>query len=186
MVISNMINSYKPIAYDEGFDKTFSYVKNNYENDLNKLKDKFGFDHKNTIFRKCLTIGEGDFIHISERDHWTYDPQMIEFLKNNRNNVELFGYLEIVPYFHQYKDEIAEIFSPDDASMELIRSTYPILFDETYTTVSIHFRGNEYLSDSYIGQPWDYGFYKRAVDFFKEKFIPAFVRRRKKFHSIYN
>lgn len=25
MVISNMINSYKPIAYDEGFDKTFSY-----------------------------------------------------------------------------------------------------------------------------------------------------------------
>ena len=25
MVISNMINSYKPIAYDEGFDKTFEY-----------------------------------------------------------------------------------------------------------------------------------------------------------------
>lgn len=146
-------------------------VWNNLVKFADKLKNTFGFDHKNTIFRKSLTTENVPFVKISEKDISSYDPLLIEFLKENRTPIELFGYLECVSYFHQYRDEITDIFSPDDASIELIRETYPILFDQTYTTVSIHFRGNEYLrSDSHIGMAWDYEFYKRAVAFFKEKF----------------
>jgi hypothetical protein len=145
-------------------------VWNNLVKFAEKLQNNFGFNHKNTIFRKCLTIADAPFICVSERTIHTHDSDLIDSLKDNRNPIELFGYLECVPYFHQYKNDIVELFSPDDVSMELIRATYPILFDNTHTTVSIHFRGNEYLDHPDIGKAWDYEFYKRAVAFFKEKF----------------
>ena len=134
------------------------------------LKNKFDFNHKDTIFRKCLSVFEEEFIVVPEGTTWTHNDRLVEFLKNSRISVSLYGYFEVVSYFHQYKEDIMDIFSPDEISFELIRSTYPILFDDAYTTVSIHFRGNEYLRQSDIGHPWDYDFYKRAVKFFKDKF----------------
>jgi hypothetical protein len=61
-----------------------------------------------------------------------------------------------------------ELFSPDTCSLELIRQTFPILFNTEYTTISIHLRGNEYIRNSHIGKPWDYAFYSRAIMYMKE------------------
>lgn len=145
-------------------------VWNNLVAFANKLLTKFGFNHKETIFRKCLTTVDSPFTPVAEQHNWEYDPELIKSLKNNREPIVLSGYLECTQYFHQYKPEIMEFFVPDDASLELIRKMFPVLFDDAYTTVSIHFRGNEYLHNPYIGSAWDYDFYKRAIAYFKEKF----------------
>jgi len=143
-------------------------VYNNLVKFAHMLKERFGFNHLNTIFRKCLTIENTPFHPIHERDIWAYDKDLIVFLTSNRESVELFGYLECIEYFNMYKHEIVDIFSPDDTSLNIIRNTYPILFHNNYTTISLHFRGNEYINHSVIGKPWDYSFYKRATEYFKE------------------
>jgi len=170
-------------------------VWNNLLKFADKLRDNFGFNHKDTIFRKFSTVYQPQFhtktkpfgfyqkngsfpksmqdtseFQIKTEDSiWNYDSNLVEFLNTNKQPIMLSGYLEVIEYFHPYKSEIIDIFTPDTDSMNLIRSTYPILFDNSVTTVSIHFRGNEYLR-GHIGVPWDYDYYQRAVNFFKEKF----------------
>ena len=135
-----------------------------------KLHNTFGFNHRETIFRKCLMTADVVFVSIKERKVWEYDQEFVDLLKSDNNSVELDGYLECIDYFHKYKSDIVDLFSPDDTSLEFIKTTYPVLFDPQYTTISIHFRGNEYLHHPQIGQAWDYNFYTRAVAYFKEKF----------------
>jgi len=133
-----------------------------------KLKTIFGFQHKDTIFRKLKKTIEVSFETKRESDIWRYDPSLLCFLQSNRSPVEIHGHFECLYYFNEYKSDIQDLFSPDEDSFRLIQSTFPILFDPGYTPVSLHFRGNEYIRQANIANPWDYGYYRRAVAYIKE------------------
>lgn len=134
----------------------------------NKLNELFGFPHKKTILRNCLISNNDKFEKIHEKNgmNRSFDDSLIEKICNSKSNIEIYGYLEHVNYFHQYKQEIIDLFSPDIESLEFIKLTQPILFDESVTTVSIHFRGNELYNTLF----WDYSFYTRAIKYISERY----------------
>ena len=145
-------------------------VWNNLVKFTDDLYTTFQLNHKNTIYRNFTKMIEATFTEWNDRYNHYYDPELISTIENNTNNYMLVGHFECVTYFNDYKQEIIELFSPDEVSMAEIQNKYPILFNNTYTTVSIHFRGNEYNTD------FDYDFYKRAVSYMKEKIEnPMFI-----------
>lgn len=126
---------------------------------IQKLRQYYGFNHENTIYRNCNTIVAAAFQHINEGSPHQYNPRLIPSIKDISGAVEIRGYLEVPEYFRDYEDDIKHMFSIDDASLTLIKERYPILFDTTVTPVSIHFRGNEYLNV----YTWDYEYYRKAL-----------------------
>lgn len=134
-----------------------------------QLSNKFGFKHGDTIFRNCSKITSQGFTTIGEGNNiYDYNKHIIEQIQSSKSSFEIHGYLECLEYFKDYRKDILELFSPDTASIELIRREFPSLFDANFTPVCIHFRGNEYLRNSHISKPWDYEFYNRAVEYMKE------------------
>jgi len=141
-----------------------------------QLKHLFNYDHGTTIFRNFTEISNTHFLSINENNPWEYDNILIKHLESNNMNYELYGYFECIDYFHEYKPEITQLFSIDELTLSVIQSQYPILFDKEKTMISIHFRGNEYLTHSAIGVPWDYDYYRRAVQYFKDHMVnPVFL-----------
>jgi len=143
-------------------------VWNNLREFADKLRVEFNFKHKDTIFRNCVATSPTPFLQIKEENIHEYNHGLIKELKESKDSIELFGYLECLEYFNKYRADIVELFSPDTCSLELIRQTFPILFNPEYTTISIHLRGNEYIRNSHIGKPWDYTFYSKAIRYMKE------------------
>jgi hypothetical protein len=133
-----------------------------------KLRTNFGFNHADTIFRNCVATADVSFCQIKEDAIFDYNAGLIAYLKESPQPIEIFGHLECIQYFNAYRDEIVQLFSPDKDSLERIRASCPVLFDSSYTPVSIHFRGNEYLRVSYIRRPWDYYYYYRAIQHIKQ------------------
>jgi len=123
------------------------------------LRDMYGLNHENTIYRNCKTLINTQFKTIGEDAFHQVNPTLILRIKDISGAVEIYGYLEVPAYFKGYEDEIKQLFSIDDASLNLIKERYPILFESTVTPVSIHFRGNEYLN---VAQ-WDYEFYRKSI-----------------------
>ena len=123
------------------------------------LRDMYGLNHENTIYRNCKTLINTQFKTIGEDAFHQVNPTLIPRIKDISGAVEIYGYLEVPAYFKGYEDEIKQLFSIDDASLNLIKERYPILFESTVTPVSIHFRGNEYLN---VAQ-WDYEFYRKSI-----------------------
>ena len=113
------------------------------------LHNKFGYNHKDTIFRNVLTCKNVPFEQLNiiggPDNQKAYDNSLVPFIVSSNKNIELLGYLENTNYFNEYKQEIVELFSPDENSLNIIKEAFPILFDDSYTTIAIHFRGNEYL-----------------------------------------
>lgn len=145
-------------------------VWNNVLKFTDKLYTAFQLNHKNTIYRNFTENIEVPFTDLNEKHIDHYDSDLITFIQNNPDNYMLIGYFECVTYFNDYKKEIVDLFSPDEVSLIEIKNKYPILFDNTYTSISIHFRGNEYNND------FDYNFYKRAVIYMKERIKnPIFI-----------
>jgi hypothetical protein len=122
-------------------------IWNNVNEYGNTLKTRFGFNHKDTIFRHFMSKTEGLVFEgkCLNDGYGKYDETLYPFLKLSDKNIVIVGYLENTKYFDEYKDEIKQLFSPDEDSLKTIKLTYPILFDSSYTTIGIHFRGNEYL-----------------------------------------
>jgi hypothetical protein len=115
----------------------------------NLLQTRFGYNHRDTIFRNVLTQENVTFEQlniIGPDNHHEYDSSIIQSILKSSNNIEILGYLENIAYFNDYKQEIIELFSPDKDSLNTIADAYPILFDDSYTTIAVHFRGNEYLT----------------------------------------
>jgi hypothetical protein len=114
------------------------------------LQTKFGYNHRHTIFRNVLTCVNVPFEQINiiggVDNYYNYDNSLIQSIINSSNNIEVLGYLENTTYFNDYKQEVIQLLSPDEDSLNMIKDTYPILFDNSYTTIAIHFRGNEYLT----------------------------------------
>lgn len=130
------------------------------------LYERFGLNHKDTIYRNFFHTADVTFHTVEENTLCRPDTCLLSAIKESSEPILVKGFLECTDYFHEYKDDIIRMFYPDDKSLETIRATYPILFDQEYTPISIHFRGTDLL-ETYAGGTWDYAFYKRAVDYFK-------------------
>jgi hypothetical protein len=108
-----------------------------------KLKEEFNLEHINTIYRKCISSNTS-IDNVVKYVNWECSPsvdQVLEFITNNsNNNVSLQGYLAHPPFYIAYTDKIRELFEVDDNSLQFIKNKYPILFDDSYTTISLHFR----------------------------------------------
>lgn len=115
----------------------------------NILKHKYGFNHGETILRNCKqTLDSGPILTIHEDNNKIVDINIINKIKSDsNNNYHIRGYLECVEYFIKYKDDIQNLFSIDDYSLNVIKQKYSVLFSDI-ETVSIHFRFNE-CSHSY-------------------------------------
>lgn len=133
----------------------------------NILKNRFNFNHNDTILRKVYNITDFSISFpntIREVSHKYYQNDILETIKNNQFNHIIFGYLEHLEYFNDISSIIQELFEPDINSLNIINSKYGyILNDSTKTTISIHFRGNEFLN---LGQTYDYDYFKRAIGYF--------------------
>ena len=110
-----------------------------------KLQRLFGFQHGQTIFRKCQTLApipESEFVHVGERIEFfrAFDSDLVKQIQSEDSHVRLSGHLECVEYFKDYRNEILDLFSIDSQSESFLRSTYPALFDSTKTCISVHFR----------------------------------------------
>jgi hypothetical protein len=144
-------------------------VWNKLQEFADKLRVEFNFKHKDTIFRNCTAISSEPFRQIKEENIHEYNHDLIKELRESKDSIELFGYLECFQYFNKYRSDILELFSPDLVSLDTIQRAFPVLFNSEYTTISIHLRGNEYIRNSDICNPWDYGFYNRAIHYIRQK-----------------
>lgn len=107
----------------------------------NLLKERFGYDHGQTIFRNV----QNPFSSSKQTNsiHEPSNQSLVEVLfqiNPSANNI-LDGYYEAVSYFQEYKTEIQTLFSPDLESLNTLQTRFPFLFDDT-VTVGVHFRLN--------------------------------------------
>lgn len=133
------------------------------------LFSRFQFPHRHTILRQVYSKEDHAVSfphHIYEKDHMnrTFDTDMIHAVQNTHENSMLHGYIECYSYFEDSIEDIRQLFSIDNKSMSMIHHLYgPLLFSNTHTAVSIHFRGNEYLT--VMNHPYDYDYYHRAIEY---------------------
>lgn len=105
------------------------------------LKERFGFHHKDTIFRNCVASSDArNWEVIRERAHKHVDDGILTAIKTSRDNLVLDGYLESPMYFLHIAQQIRDMFRVDSESLKIIQSKYPFLFDSTKTCVSVHVR----------------------------------------------
>ena len=162
------------IASIYGISKTYGMtaVFPNVKRYCDILFDRFHFLHRHTILRHLYEQVDPDvsFPHIIyERENMnrTYDTDMIHTIQTVNDNTMIHGYLECYSYFEDSIEDIRHLFSIDDQSMRMIRHLYgDLLFSTDYTTVSIHFRGNEYLT--IMNSPYDYDYYNRAIQYISQ------------------
>ena len=139
----------------------------NVVNYCNILKNRFNFNHFETILRKCMkVINMEKSIVIKEPDIiQKYAPEILTKINSitcPNTMINIIGYLESIHYFIDYIEDIRELFLPDQDSISIIKQKYPILFTDE-ETVSIHFRWHEY---SYT---FDINYYQEAILYIKNK-----------------
>jgi hypothetical protein len=92
----------------------------------------------------------------------TFNNPLVSDLAISRSNIEVWGYLECPGYFNDYRDEILDMFSPDQRSQEYINTKYPELTSRN--CVSLHIRMG---ADANTTTPLLY--YQRAIDYINER-----------------
>jgi len=165
-------NTLFQLATQYGLSKRFLNSMNVYELRVycEKLKE-LEYEHGNTIFKKTLSMFDNtkmeDGVLISEERNKaeTYDRDIVSYFEKNRNaNIKLDGYLQSHLYFDDFRKDIVDLFEIDNESMNYFKNNYSILFDESYTCVSLHVRMN------YCRINYNTNFFVKAIQYFKEKY----------------
>jgi hypothetical protein len=134
-----------------------------------KLKELYGFNHCDTIFRNVpydLSIEFNQQLCEMPSNNKLYDIQLYNNIKSSINNQVIHGYLENTKYFSKYKDDIINLFTIDDASITYIKNKYPILFDNR-NTVAVHYRaGDDFLNNHH---KINYEYYRKAYEYIISK-----------------
>jgi hypothetical protein len=127
------------------------------------IADKFGVNHKETLYRNCKSIHVGYEWNIQDSScEKKYDSGLISFVERNPYNVKLFSHLEFPGYFTPYRDDILNLFSPDEKSQSIIDMKYPEL--KTHTCISLHVRlGND------ANTKCKYNYYQLAIQYINER-----------------
>jgi hypothetical protein len=128
-----------------------------------KLKDNFNYNHGESIYRKFLEYPYSidDFNNIIyEKMPRQYDTDIFEQIAYTNDSVKICGHFEYPGYFHEYREDILNLLSIDDTSLSYIKNKYPILFDSSMQTISVHFRFGDFGKDLYL----TYEYYMRAIE----------------------
>ena len=127
-----------------GISKKLNITFNNYyiTELLTKLKS-FNLNHTNTIYRNLQTLSPlTNIIAISEKRNYyaLYDKDLIKNINNsyNKKNIIIKGYFQSHLYFDDYYNDILKLISPDSNSMNIIKTKYPHLFDDSVINISLH------------------------------------------------
>ncbi len=144
----------------------------------NILQQRFGYNHKDTILRNCFAR----FPNIHCQTTLTETPGSNRCIDTNilnavashcqsSQNCVLYGYFECRQYFEEYRDEIRDLFQPDESSLVTLKQLLPILFSDA-NTVSVHFR----LETPDMKKLFNLEYYKSAVEFIKKNVEnPVFI-----------
>jgi hypothetical protein len=173
-------------CYGIAKDNNCGVIYNNVKYYCDLLYHKYKYNHKDTILRNIYSINDSILFDImineNSNDARKYSNELISSITTNNCNIMINGYLESMLYFNKYKSEIIELFSIDDASFSIIMEKYGHIL-QSFTPVSIHFRGNEYFSIN--GTDYDYNYYNRAIDYIYKHIInPYFLLFTDDYNSI--
>lgn len=102
------------------------------------IRRLYGYTHRDTIYRSLPVVPVLYAKCMYELRSKTVDTALVNALQTSSESLQVHGYLESPLYFHAYRNEIIDLFSPDDASASHIRTHYPEL--ETETCVALHIR----------------------------------------------
>jgi GR25 family glycosyltransferase involved in LPS biosynthesis len=123
-----------------------------------RLRDYFGYDHGDTIFRNVPTITTvpmHEFKCIKEESVvQEYGSTLINRIKESSDHCMIQGNLECFKYFEPIQEEIRELFCIDNKTKDMILEKYHTLFNLPKTLVSIHFHERP-----------NFAFYRRAIDY---------------------
>lgn len=139
----------------------------------NILKERFNYNHKDTILRNVYnlhnySISFNQTIDEGCGNNKSYSISLVNNIINSSNNSIIQGYLECYSYFEDISEFIKDLFQPDNESLQYINNKYGhILNSESFTPISIHFRGHEFLTIQ--GHPYDYDYYNRAINYISSK-----------------
>lgn len=126
-------------------------------------------NYDKTIFRN-LPINnikqKTDIILSESKKAYIYDERLINNIINNSNKNILIknSYLQSIKYFDEYKQDIQNLFSPDDKSLEFIYNKYPLLKKDSVINVSIHLRlewGNQIK--------YNVNYFKNSIQYIENK-----------------
>lgn len=135
-----------------------------------KKIERFGLNnYDKTIFRNfpINNINQKTNITLTESNTaYIYDEKLINNIINNSNKNILIknSYLQSIKYFDEYKQDIQNLFSPDDKSLEFIYNKYPLLKKDSVINVSIHLRlewGNQIK--------YNVNYFKNSIQYIENK-----------------
>jgi hypothetical protein len=121
-------------------------------------KPKPPIDYVNTIFRKFKEYEHIPDIYDVIESGFYYTP-----IKESYNNIMLHGYYQSYKYFHEFRNDILNIFEIDDNLLNELYTKYPVLHKNT---VSIHVRRGDYLLLSDFHHNLESSYYKNAINQF--------------------
>jgi hypothetical protein len=122
--------------------------------------------YASNIFRNLEPLSEDvEWSLYEEKDfHYTPIPQF------EVDNLIFKGFFQSYKYLDEYKSQIQELFSPDNNTLDYIKSKYSFIFSEPY--VSLHVRRGDYLKFSEYHYNLSVDYYLNAIDYFSgSKFL---------------
>lgn len=146
-------------------------IFNNVYEYCNMLQRIFKYNYKDTIMRNIynchdLSLQFNNVIKEEAGSSKLYDTALIEAIKESDTNSIIYGYLEHTNYFKDISDFICNLFQPDDLSLNIIKAKHGYFLDNiTITTVSLHFRGHEYMKENTFA----YDYYNRAIEYISSR-----------------
>ena len=169
-------NTLFQLAIQYVLSKKYNLKMNVYELKLYcNLLNNFNYDHDIKIFKKIFEIyncekNENNDLIIRESESYQVeqflDNHFLERVKNNLNkNIKIEGYFQSHLYFNEYRNDILDLFSIDNISLNYIKNKYPILFDNNKMCISIHIRMNYANCINY-----NFNYFEKAINYFTEKF----------------
>lgn len=139
-----------------------------------KIRLLFNYNHDETIFRNIINININNKIEYDNKKIYddlnrTYSYNLINYLQNNVGNKIICSYLENYNYFHEYRNDILELFSIDNKSKEYIDNKYGHIFNSNKIIISVHYRyGNDIISAN--GDKIDHSFYYNSLKYMIKKY----------------
>lgn len=149
------------LARTNGMESVFDMSK------IFKTLSHFNFNHANTIFRNISStpLDLSSFQHIPESIYHAqiHSQDVINSIDTSKD-ICIDGYLESFLYFENIKDDILNLFSIDENTMNKFQTEHSFLFSKEYTTISIHVR-HHYGSIRYSNV-----FFNEAMNYFENKY----------------
>ena len=117
------------ISKETGRDVEFIDLKNF----TNKLMNLTGKDYMKTIFRNVPVKSEHDYTLYCNVNHMytgNFKQELFDFVRNRPENLCFNGHFESPLFFSSCEVDLKTMFSPDEESLQIIRSKYPIIFEK--------------------------------------------------------